>query len=63
MSCNEGFIQLDIDDAGLEASYNKHRQAYINTFDRLGLKYNIVSAMSARWVDQIRGVPSPMSNW
>jgi len=31
---------------GLEASYNKHRQAYINTFDRLGLKYNIVSAMS-----------------
>jgi len=37
---------FDIDDAGLEASYNKHRQAYINTFDRLGLKYNIVSAMS-----------------
>jgi len=37
---------FDIDDAGLEISYNKHRQAYINTFDRLGLKYNIVSAMS-----------------
>jgi prolyl-tRNA synthetase len=37
---------FDVDDAGLEASYNKHRQAYINTFDRLGLKYNIVSAMS-----------------
>ena len=37
---------FDLDDAGLEASYNKHRQAYIKTFDRLGLKYNIVSAMS-----------------
>ena len=37
---------FDVDDAGLEISYNKHRQAYINTFDRLGLKYNIVSAMS-----------------
>jgi len=37
---------FDLDDAGLEASYNKHRHAYIKTFDRLGLKYNIVSAMS-----------------
>ena len=37
---------FDLDDVGLEASYNKHRQAYIKTFDRLGLKYNIVSAMS-----------------
>ena len=37
---------FDLDDAGLAASYNKHRQAYIKTFDRLGLKYNIVSAMS-----------------
>jgi len=37
---------FDLDHAGLEASYNKHRQAYIKTFDRLGLKYNIVSAMS-----------------
>jgi prolyl-tRNA synthetase len=37
---------FDVDDAGLELSYNKHRQAYINTFDRLRLKYNIVSAMS-----------------
>jgi prolyl-tRNA synthetase len=37
---------FDIDDSGLEISYNKHRQAYINTFDRLGLNYNIVSAMS-----------------
>ena len=37
---------FDIDDAGLEVSYNKHRDAYISTFDRLGLSYNIVSAMS-----------------
>ena len=37
---------FDVDDAGLEFSYNKHRQAYVKTFDRLGLKYNIVSAMS-----------------
>jgi prolyl-tRNA synthetase len=37
---------FDIDDAGLEVSYQKHRDAYIKTFERLGLKYNIVSAMS-----------------
>ena len=37
---------FDIDDAGLIASYNKHRDAYVKTFDRLGLKYNIVSAVS-----------------
>ena len=37
---------FDVDDAGLEVSYEKHRQAYIKTFDRLGLKYNIVKAMS-----------------
>jgi len=37
---------FDVDDAGLQASYARHRQAYINTFDRLGLQYVIVSAMS-----------------
>lgn len=37
---------FDLDDAGLEVSYQKHRVAYISTFDRLGLKYNIVSAMA-----------------
>ena len=37
---------FDVDDAGLEVSYQKHRDAYIKTFDRLGLKYNIVSAMA-----------------
>ena len=37
---------FDVDDAGLEHSYGRHRDAYISTFDRLGLTYVIVSAMS-----------------
>jgi prolyl-tRNA synthetase len=37
---------FDIDDAGLDLSYQKHRDAYIKTFDRLGMKYNIVRAVS-----------------
>ena len=37
---------FDIDDAGLDLSYQKHRDAYVQTFDRLGLKYNIVRAVS-----------------
>lgn len=37
---------FDIDDAGLEVSYHKHRDAYVRIFDRLGLHYVIVSAMS-----------------
>jgi len=37
---------FDIDDAGLQVSYDKHRAAYIKTFDRLGMEYVIVSAMS-----------------
>src|SRR4051794_5895329 len=37
---------FDVDDAGLEVSYAKHRDAYIKIFDRLGLDYVIVSAMS-----------------
>jgi len=37
---------FDIDDAGLEVSYQKHRDAYVKTFNRLGLEFNIVSAMS-----------------
>ena len=37
---------FDIDDAGLEVSYQNHREAYVKTFDRLGLKYNIVKAVS-----------------
>ena len=37
---------FDVDDAGLERSYQRHRDAYISTFDRLGLEFVIVSAMS-----------------
>ena len=37
---------FDVDDAGLEASYQKHREAYIRIFDRLGFDYVIVKAMS-----------------
>ncbi len=37
---------FDVDDAGLDASYAAHREAYIRVFDRLGLDYVIVSAMS-----------------
>ncbi len=35
---------FDVDDAGLDASYQKHRDAYIRIFDRLGFDYVIVSA-------------------
>ncbi len=37
---------FDVDDAGLQASYDAHREAYIRTFERLGLDFVIVSAMS-----------------
>ena len=37
---------FDTSKEGLAASYNKHRDAYISTFNRLGLDYVIVSAMS-----------------
>ena len=37
---------FDVDDAGLQRSYERHRAAYIATFDRLGLRYEIVSAVS-----------------
>lgn len=37
---------FDLDDAGLEVSYRRHREAYIATFERLGLPFVIVSAMS-----------------
>ena len=37
---------FDVDDAGLQSSYEAHRSAYIKTFDRLGLRYSIVSAKS-----------------
>src|SRR6476659_6349853 len=33
---------FDVSDAGLEASYEAHRAAYVKTFDRLGFDYVIV---------------------
>ncbi len=37
---------FDLDDDGLQVAYEKHRVAYMKVFDRLGLTYRIVSAMS-----------------
>jgi prolyl-tRNA synthetase len=37
---------FDLSDEGLAESYQRHRDTYIRIFDRLGLKYVIVSAMS-----------------
>jgi prolyl-tRNA synthetase len=37
---------FDVDDDGLAVSYQRHRDAYVKTFDRLGVPYVIVSAMS-----------------
>ncbi len=37
---------FDIDDEGLQQSYDAHRNAYVRIFERLGLPFAIVSAMS-----------------
>ncbi|MEO3775832.1 proline--tRNA ligase [Micromonospora sp. B11E3] len=37
---------FDLDDAGLRAAYDRHREAYQRIFDRLGLDYTVVRAMS-----------------
>ena len=37
---------FDVDDEGQKRSYAAHREAYVKTFDRLGLEYVIVAAMS-----------------
>ncbi|MFN2494769.1 MAG: proline--tRNA ligase [Pseudonocardiaceae bacterium] len=37
---------FDLSDEGLAQSYQRHREAYIKIFDRLGLRYVIVAAMS-----------------
>jgi len=37
---------FDLDDAGLQASFEKHRQAYEKIFGRLGLDFRIVAADS-----------------
>ncbi len=37
---------FDLDDEGLQRSYDLHREAYVRTFERLGMDYRIVSAVS-----------------
>jgi prolyl-tRNA synthetase len=37
---------FDLDEAGLQRSYDAHRDAYVRLFERLGLPFVIVSAMS-----------------
>jgi prolyl-tRNA synthetase len=37
---------FDLDDEGLAKSYQDHRDAYVKIFERLGLEYRIVSAVS-----------------
>jgi prolyl-tRNA synthetase len=37
---------FDVDDAGLAQAYQRHRDAYIRVFERLGMEFVIVSAMS-----------------
>jgi prolyl-tRNA synthetase len=37
---------FDVDDAGLDESYQRHRDAYIRIFDKLGFEYVIVRATS-----------------
>src|SRR4051812_46403957 len=37
---------FDIDAAGLDVSYQKHREAYFKIFDRCGLKYMVIEADS-----------------
>ncbi len=37
---------FDVDDAGLQRSYDAHRGAYVRTCERLGMPYVVVAAMS-----------------
>lgn len=37
---------FDVDDDGLQAAYQRHRDAYVKIFDRLGFDYVIVAATS-----------------
>ncbi|MCI4063432.1 proline--tRNA ligase [Micromonospora sp. R77] len=37
---------FDLDDAGLRAAYQRHRDAYVRVFERLGLDFTVVHAMS-----------------
>ena len=51
---------FDLDDEGLAKSYADHRLTYQRMFDRLGLDYRIVYAVSGRdgWL-RVGGVPRP----
>ena len=49
---------FDLDDAGLREAYARHRAAYRRIFDRLGLDYTVVHAMSgAMGGSGVGGVP------
>jgi prolyl-tRNA synthetase len=37
---------FDLDDEGLKRSYEAHRSTYVRVFDRLGMDYRVVSAVS-----------------
>ncbi len=37
---------FDLDDAGLQKSYDLHRDAYVRIFDRLGFDYRVVAALT-----------------
>jgi prolyl-tRNA synthetase len=51
---------FDVDDAGLERSYQQHREAYLRLFERLGLEVVVVAGRVRRdgRLGQ-RGVPAP----
>ena len=55
----EGLYSFDIDEAGLDKSYQLHREAYVRIFDRLGFHYVIVAAMAGRWALRARSSSPP----
>jgi prolyl-tRNA synthetase len=50
---------FDLDSAGLAESYAAHRSAYQRIFDRLGLRYTTVAALSGAmgWAGEVGGGP------
>ena len=51
---------FDVDDAGLDASYQAHRDAYIRIFDRLGLRLRHRQGdLGGHGRVEVRGVPRP----
>jgi hypothetical protein len=45
---------FDVDQAGLDKSFEDQRAAYIKIFTRCGLKFSIVEASPARWAARLR---------